>query len=113
MISRYDAARDVLEVVPNNNDPTFACNSARVATYLRPASENAHTFKQIYKHFGTTCHHSRLTAVGEAVLNHYNQKYGRNFPVEWAESSKLYIEYLVCTGRYNENHSLFFRYAVK
>ena len=99
----------MLEMVQGNNDPTCACNSARVNTFLRPASENVHSFKLTYKHFGHRCHNSRLVAIGQATLDHYNQAYGRNYGPEWAEAPKLLIEYLVMCGRYNENHPKFFR----
>lgn len=101
--------RDKLEVVDCGNDPTLACNAARVASYLRHGSENAHTFKQIYTHFGHRCHNARLEAVGVRNLNFYNQKYGRNYGPEVAQMSKLHLEYLVMAGMYNRFHAKFFR----
>ena len=101
--------RDLLEIIPSNNDRTFACNSARVATFLRPASENCHTFKLTYKSVGHRVHNSRLVAVGQAKLLHYNRLYGKNYPLEFAELPKVSLEYLAVAGRYNANHPKFFR----
>lgn len=99
----------MLEVVQGNTNPTFAANSARIATYLRPASENMHTFKSTYKHLGGRVHNARLLATGPATINHYNQLYGGNYGAEMKETPKVMIEYLVMGGRYNENHPKFFR----
>ena len=82
--------------------------SARLATFLRPASENFHTIKRIYKTF-SNIHHYRLEAVGQPFIQHFNNKYGRKLGEEWAEYSLLYIEFLVATALYNRLHPKFFR----
>ena len=101
--------RDVLEVVQGNRDPTLTVNSARIATFLRPASENMHTLKLTYKHIGNKCHNSRLVATGPRTIDHYNRVYGRNYGPEWKETPTLMVEYLVIGGRYNQNHPKLFR----
>ena len=99
----------MLEVVQGNQNPTFAANSARIATFLRPASENMHTFKSTYKLLGSKVHNARVVATGQATINHYNHLYGRNYGPELGESPKVFLEYLVMGGRYNQNHPKFFR----
>ena len=99
----------MLEVVQGNHDRTLAANSGRVATYLRPASENMHTFKQMYRLFDIRVHNARLEAIGGNMIDHYNQLYGQNLGQEWKEASKLSAEYLVMGGRWNQDHPKFFR----
>jgi hypothetical protein len=60
--------------------------------------------KNTYKHLGAKAHNSRLDAIGQAKLDHYNHLYGRNYGPEWAEASTLHVEYLVTAGRYNQDH---------
>ena len=98
-----------MEVEEGNVSPTFAANSSRLATFLRPGSEQAHTFKQIYRLVDKRVHNSRLEMVGHQTLAHYNQMYDKNYGQEWAESPKVNIEYLVTMGRFNQNHPKFFR----
>ena len=82
--------------------------SARLVTFIRPASENFHTIKRIYKTF-QNIHHTRLEAVGEAFIAHYNKKHNKNYGVEWTEYSLLYIEFLVAIALYNRFHPKFLR----
>ena len=87
----------------------MAANSARIATFLRPASENMHTVKKIYKHFGAKAHTSRLDVVGADTLAYYNNRYDKNYGAEWAETPLINVEYLVMGGRYNQDHAKFLR----
>ena len=103
--------RDVLELVPGNQDPTLAANAARMATFCRHGSENFHApLKNQNQHLSGTAHNSRVDAIGQETLNHYNQRYDRHYGPEWAEVPLLYVEYLVAVGRYNEHHPKFSRY---
>ena len=95
-------------VVQGNNDPTLAANSARLATFVRAASENAHAaLKRSYKHLGGKLHHSRLDSIGQTTLNYYNNRYGMNYGPEWAEAAKVLIEVLVTSGHFNADHPKF------
>ena len=103
----YNPETDLFEQIQNNPDPTLAANTGRVITFLRPGSEQTHTFKNQFKNFGHRVHNSRLNAVGVRKLNYYNQLFGKSYGAEWAEMSKLNIEYLVMCGRFNEWHPKF------
>lgn len=103
----YNRQTDRLEQIQNNPDDYRAANSGRITTFLRPASENAHTFKNQYRFFGHKAHNSRLNAVGARKIDYYNRLYGKNYGPEWREKSKLDIEYLVMVGRYNEWHPMY------
>ena len=105
----YNRQTNLLEQTDNNQNETIAVNSGRLATFLRASSENAHTFKRIYKFFSNQAHNSRLNAIGPNKLNYYNELYGKRYGQEWAEMSKLNIEYLMMVGRYNEWHPKFER----
>ena len=57
--------------------PTLAANAARVATYSRPASENVHApLHNSYQHLQGRAHNTRLEAVGQETIDHYNQLFG-------------------------------------
>ena len=103
----YNPETDLFEQIQNNPDPTLAANTGRVITFLRPGSEQTHTFKNQFKNFGHRVHNSRLNAVGVRKLAYYNQLFGKSYGAEWAEMSKLNIEYLVMCGRFNEWHPKF------
>ena len=105
----YDRSTDRLIQVQNNRDPTRAVNSGRVTTYLRAASENAHTFKNRLQYLGHRAHNSRLVVVGRPKVNKYSRKYSIQYPDEVAEMSKLNVEYLVGVGLYNWSHAKFQR----
>ena len=105
----FNRQTNLLEQVQNNRDETRAANSARIATYLRAASENAHTFKQIYKYFKHKAHNSRLVAVGMAKINYYDRLFSKQLGAEYAEMAKINIEYLVMVGLYNRWHAKFAR----
>ena len=76
---------------------------------MRAASENAHTFKQIYKFFKHKAHNSRLVAVGTAKINYYDNIFGLQLGAEYAEMAKITLEYLVMVGLYNRWHAKFAR----
>ena len=96
--------------VYDNDNPTLAANAARMASIIRPGSENVHApLKHSNKHLGGKVHNSRLDAVGQPTLAHYNNRYGMNYGQEWAEAPKLLIEYLVTAGLYNQFHPKFHR----
>lgn len=109
MAFRFNQNTGLIEQYPNNRDETRAVNSGRFGTFLRAASENAHTLKNNYKYFGHRAHNSRLVAVGQATIDKYNDRYNKNLGLEWAETPKLNVEYLVCIGLINRFHSLFER----
>ena len=63
----------------------------------------------MFKYFAHRAHNSRLNAVGQNKINEYNLLYNKRYGQEWAEMSKLAVEYLVMIGRYNEWHAKFER----
>ena len=48
-------------------------------------------------------------SVGQDFITHYNTKHSKNFGVEWAEYSLLYMEFLVAISLYNRFHPKFLR----
>ena len=109
MAFEYDPQTDLLHQVQNNQNETRAANSGRIATYLRAASENAHTFKQMFKYFSHQVHNSRLNAIGAAKIAYYNQLYGKQYGAEYMEMPKLNAEYLVMVALFNRWHAKFAR----
>ena len=109
MAFTYDLQSQVLLPIQRNRDATLAANTGRIGTFIRAASENAHTLKMNYKYFGHRVHNSRMVVVGQRTIDKYNHQYNKNFGNEWAEAPKLNVEYLVCTGLVNRWHSLFER----
>ena len=107
----YNADTDLLEQIQNNRDPTLAANGGRIATFLRTGSEQTHLFKRQYQYFAHRVHNSRLNAVGAQTIQYYNRIFGKQLPQEFAENSKLNIEYLVMAGLYNRFHAKFSRYC--
>ena len=105
----YNPQTDLLDQIENNRNETFTANSGRVPTYLRAGAECTHCLKSQFKYFGHTAHNSRLNAVGARKIAYYNRKHGRELPVEFAEMSKLNIEYLVMCGRFNQWHAKYVR----
>ena len=88
---RYDPSQDILIAYQGSNNPTFAANSARIATSLRPASENCHLLKKTYKQIGTKVKSVRLNRVGVKTVNKYSRKYDVVPDAEVAETSKLHM----------------------
>ena len=111
MAFEYNQQSGLLEQVQGNQDDTRAANAGRVGTFLRAGAENTHTFKNIYRYFAHRAHNSRLNAIGAQKINYYNRRYNKHFGPEWAEMSKLNVEYLVMCGRFNEWHAKFARYV--
>ena len=109
MAFNYNPETDLLEQIQNNPDPTLAVNGGRVVTFARAGAENTHVFKKQYKYFGHQAHNSRLNAIGQRKITHYNRKFDKQFGREWAEMSKLNAEYLVMAGRFNQWHAKFAR----
>jgi hypothetical protein len=107
----FNRQTNLLEQVPHNNDETIAANSGRIATYLRAASENTHTFKRGFKLFAHQAHNSRMNAVGHNKISYYNRRYGKNYGVDYEEQPKLQMEYMVMAGRFNEWHAKYSRYG--
>ena len=92
---RYDTSQDILIAYQESNNPTFAANSARIPTSLRPAWENCHLLKKTYKQFVTKVKYSRKNdVVPDAKV---------------AETLELHMEYLVMAGIYNKDNSKYVR----
>ena len=109
MTFNYNPETDIIEQIQNNPDPTLAVNGGRVVTFSRAGAENTHVFKKQYKYFGHQAHNSRLNAISQRKITHYNRKFDKQFGREWAEMSKLNAEYLVMAGRFNQWHAKFAR----
>ena len=95
----YNTETDLIEQTQNNQDDTNLANSGRVTTFARAASESTHLFKRGYRLFEHRVHNSRLDAIGARKIAFYNRLFDKNYGNEWAEMSKLNVEYLVMAGK--------------
>lgn len=85
--------------------------SARLATIIRPGSENFHGAIKGTNNVFNNIHHTRLEAVGVEFIDSYNKRYSMNLSSEWTEYNMLYIEFLVAISLYNRFHPKFSRTA--